>query len=76
MRAPARARHGAGARGAEARGELAPEDIRDASRSLGGARGYAPSRARLAETFPGIDIKHGVDPDTAVAEGAARSYAC
>ena len=75
VRAPARARHGAGARGAEARGELAPEDIRDAA-LVGGSTRLRAVRARLAETFPGIDIKHGVDPDTAVAEGAARSYAC
>jgi molecular chaperone DnaK (HSP70) len=56
-------------------GELAPEDIRDVA-LVGGSTRLRAVRARLAETFPGIDIKHGVDPDTAVAEGAARSYAC
>jgi molecular chaperone DnaK (HSP70) len=56
-------------------GELAPGDIRDVA-LVGGSTRLRAVRARLAETFPGIDIKHGVDPDTAVAEGAARSYAC
>ena len=43
---------------------------------VGGSSRLHAIRDRLSETFGGRALTHSVNPDTAIAVGAARSYAC
>lgn len=43
---------------------------------VGGSTRLEAVRARLSRAFGGREVRHSVDPDTAIAVGAARSYAC
>ena len=67
--------HGSGAGGASQRGNVDPDEIDDVV-IVGGSSRLAVIRQRLSEAFHGGDVHHTVNPDTAMAVGAARSYAC
>ncbi|ACO62438.1 heat shock protein 70 [Micromonas commoda] len=56
-------------------GNVDPDEIDDVV-IVGGSSRLAVIRQRLSEAFHGRDIHHTVNPDTAIAVGAARSYAC
>lgn len=54
---------------------LAAEDIDDVV-LVGGASQLHAVRARVAQAFDGRTLHLGLDPDTAIAIGAARAYNC
>jgi molecular chaperone DnaK (HSP70) len=56
-------------------GGVHPSEIDDVV-LVGGSSRLEAVRQRLSRTFGGRDVRHTVDPDTAIAVGAARSYAC
>ena len=56
-------------------GGVAPSEVDDVVLVGGGTRLVAV-RERLSDAFGGRQLHHSVDPDTAIAVGAARSYAC
>ena len=56
-------------------GNVDPDEIDDVV-IVGGSSRLAVIRQRLSEAFHGRDVHHTVNPDTAIAVGAARSYAC
>ena len=56
-------------------GDVDPDEIDDVV-IVGGSSRLTVIRRRLSEAFHGRDVHHTVNPDTAIAVGAARSYAC
>ena len=56
-------------------GNVDPDEIDDVV-IVGGSSRLVVIRQRLSEAFHGRDVHHTVNPDTAIAVGAARSYAC
>ena len=56
-------------------GNVDPDEIDDVV-IVGGSSRLVVIRQRLSEEFHGRDVHHTVNPDTAIAVGAARSYAC
>ncbi len=55
--------------------QLSPADIDDVV-LVGGSSRLAAVRARVAAHFGGRALNVDVDPDTAIAIGAARSFGC
>ena len=56
-------------------GGVHPSEVDDVV-LVGGSSRLEAVRERLGEAFGGREVRHSVDPDTAIAVGAARSYAC
>jgi molecular chaperone DnaK (HSP70) len=54
---------------------MTPEDVDDVV-LVGGATRLLAVRARVGEAFAGRALHYDVDPDTAIAVGAARAYNC
>jgi molecular chaperone DnaK (HSP70) len=54
---------------------LSPADVDDVV-LVGGATRLVAVRQRVAAAFEGRRLHTGVDPDTAIAVGAARAYNC